>query len=98
MGVTDSWGATPLEQTEALAGDPLLPAATLAPTSSRVGARPSPGDSRLIVRRLFAPSGGRVGAAVLRAPLAVGDLVMMRRRLLNLKQLAERDATAGPAP
>ncbi len=67
-------------------------------TAVTYATRPTPGGSRLLVRMLFAPPGGRVGAAVLGAPLAVGDLVMMRRQLLNLKRLAERDATAGPDP
>lgn len=67
-------------------------------TAVTYATRPTPGGSRLLVRMLFAPPGGRVGAAVLAAPLAAGDLVMMRRQLLNLKRLAERDATAGPDP
>jgi hypothetical protein len=51
---------------------------------------------RLVVRLLFAPPGGRLAAPVLGAGLGLGDLVMMRRQLLNLKALAERDAAVGP--
>lgn len=53
--------------------------------------------SRLYVRMLFAPPGGAFGARLLGPPLAAGDLLMMRRQLLNLRHLAERDA-ARPSP
>jgi hypothetical protein len=46
--------------------------------------------SRLIVRVLFKAPGGRLGAAVIGRALALGDLVMMRKQLLTLKELAER--------
>ncbi|MEK6251511.1 MAG: hypothetical protein AABM43_06135 [Actinomycetota bacterium] len=50
--------------------------------------------SRLLVKMLVAYRGGRVGAFAAGTPLALGDLVMMRRQLLNLKQLAEETAAA----
>jgi hypothetical protein len=49
------------------------------------------GDGTRIVCRLAVPEGGLLGR-VRREVLAWGDLVMMRRQLLNLKALAERDA------
>ena len=55
-------------------------------------AEPTHGGSRIVVRIAVA-AGGPV--ARLRAhALAWGDLVMMRRQLLNLKAFAERDARA----
>jgi len=51
-----------------------------------------PGRSRLVAKVLTNPLGGVVGA-VLRRVLPVGDLVMMRRQLLNLKRLAEGGAS-----
>lgn len=52
--------------------------------------------TRLLVRVLVAnPPGARAGL-VRRAVLAPGDLVMMRRQLLNLRRLAERSARAEP--
>ena len=62
----------------------------------RVAAR-GPETSRLVVKLLAAAPGGPFHALtrnVLRALLPVGDLVMMRKQLLNLKALAERDATS----
>jgi hypothetical protein len=50
--------------------------------------------SRLLVKMLVAYRGGRIGAFAAGTPLALGDLVMMRRQLLNLKQLAEQTAAA----
>jgi hypothetical protein len=50
--------------------------------------------SRLLVKMLVAYRGGRIGAFAAGTPLALGDLVMMRRQLLNLKQLAEETAAA----
>lgn len=47
--------------------------------------------SRLVVKLVMVPAGGLVGA-VLRPLLPAGDLVMMRRQLLNLKALAEATA------
>ncbi|HEX5852340.1 MAG TPA: hypothetical protein VFY36_04550 [Solirubrobacteraceae bacterium] len=51
---------------------------------------PSDGATRLLVRVLFDPPGGRFGSALVGHALAVGDLVMMRKQLLTLKALAER--------
>lgn len=49
-------------------------------------------QSRLIVKLVFAAPRGPLGS-VLKALLPAGDLVMMRKQLLTLKALAERDAT-----
>lgn len=59
--------------------------------------RDGPVASRLAVRVRFDPPGGRVGAVTLGLALAVGDLLMMRKQLLTLRGLAERDARAGSA-
>ena len=52
-----------------------------------VAAAPS-GGSRLVVKLVMTPRPGIAGA-MLRRVLPAGDLVMMRRQLLNLKALAE---------
>lgn len=49
------------------------------------------GRSRLVVKLTFATPRGPVGS-VMRRILPAGDLVMMRKQLLTLKRLAERDA------
>jgi hypothetical protein len=51
---------------------------------------------RLVVKLLMAWPSGWHGRAM-RALLPAGDLVMMRRQLLNFKALAERDAAAAAA-
>jgi hypothetical protein len=48
--------------------------------------------TRLVVRVLFAPGGPGVIATPTARALALGDLVMMRKQLLTLKALSERDA------
>ena len=48
-------------------------------------------QSRLVVKLVFTAPPGALGS-VLRALLPAGDLVMMRKQLLTLKALAERDA------
>lgn len=48
--------------------------------------------SRLVAKLLVAPPAGPLGSRPARSLLAAGDLVMMRRQLLNLARLAERDA------
>jgi hypothetical protein len=59
---------------------------------SYVVMRGGPGASRLVVKVVMVPLRG-VAGAVLRRLLPAGDLVMMRRQLLNLKALAEASAT-----
>jgi hypothetical protein len=56
--------------------------------------RPSGSGSRLLGRVLFPAPGGRLGALLIGRPFALGDLVMMRKQLLTLKELAELDAAA----
>jgi hypothetical protein len=53
------------------------------------------GRTRLVARVLFNLPGGRLATAPAAHVLALGDLVMMRKQLLTLKALAERDATRG---
>ena len=50
------------------------------------------GRCRLVVRLLVRHTGGRAVALVRGALLPWGDVVMMRRQLLNLKRLAEETA------
>ena len=52
----------------------------------------SDGPSRLVARVLFDPPGGRLATPIVGQALAIADLVMMRKQLLTIKQLAERDA------
>jgi hypothetical protein len=47
--------------------------------------------SRLVAKLLVTPPNGLLGSLPARAFLAAGDLVMMRRQLLNLAALAERE-------
>jgi hypothetical protein len=53
--------------------------------------RPRAEAFRLVVRVLFKTPGSRLGDALAGQPLVLGDLVMMRKQLLTLKQLAERE-------
>ena len=55
-------------------------------------AEPATGGSRIVCRLAVAARGPLARARA--HALAWGDLVMMRRQLLNLKALAERDARA----
>jgi hypothetical protein len=63
------------------------------PVAMTYAAEPDGHDSR-IVCRIAAAADGPLARARAHA-LAWGDLVMMRRQLLNLKALAERDAATG---
>jgi hypothetical protein len=60
-----------------------------------VAAPQGPETSRLVAKIAFAAPGGLVGIAARRV-LPAGDLVMMRKQLLTLRDLAERDAREGP--
>jgi hypothetical protein len=54
--------------------------------------------SRLVARVIYEPPGPRLRAVVQGWGLALGDIVMMRKQLLTLKRLAERDAHGSLAP
>lgn len=56
-------------------------------TAVTYAVRPRHRSTRLLVRVLFDPT-SRIGAALI-PPLALGDLVMMRKQLLTLRDLAE---------
>jgi hypothetical protein len=55
---------------------------------------PADGCTRLVARVLFDPPGGRLAGALVGHALALGDLVMMRKQLLTLRSLAEREHSA----
>jgi len=57
----------------------------------------APGSCRLLAKLLVRYPAGPEGWT-LRAVLPLGDLVMMRRQLLNLKALAERDGAGASHP
>ena len=60
------------------------------PVAMTYAAEPVPDGSSRLLCRLAVPWRGRLQGP--RPGLAWGDLVMMRRQFLNLKELAERDA------
>jgi hypothetical protein len=60
-------------------------------TAVTYAVRPQASSTRLLARVLFEPPGSGIPAALIGWGLAVGDLVMMRKQLLTLKALAERD-------
>lgn len=55
---------------------------------------PPRGSSCRLLAKLLVRYPGTLAGSVLRRVLPLGDLVMMRRQLLNLKRLAERDGRA----
>jgi hypothetical protein len=55
------------------------------------------GRSRIVVKLCVSYAGG-IQRPLMRVLLPPGDLLMMRRQLLNLKQLAERTAAAANTP
>jgi len=57
-----------------------------------------PGGSRLVVKLLTRRGPGGLGREATRLLLPVGDLVMMRRQLLNLAALAERSTSGAETP
>jgi hypothetical protein len=71
-----------------------VPVGPGADAGAGAGADATTGSCRLVVKLAFAWPPGLLGP-VIRTLLPAGDLVMMRRQLLNLKALAERDAGLG---
>ena len=60
--------------------------------------RPAPGSACRLLAKLLVRYPPTVAGAFMRRVLPLGDLVMMRRQLLTLKRLAERDASAERPP
>ncbi len=55
---------------------------------------PQDGDSHLLMRIRWTPPPVPLPARLTERAIALGDLVMARRQLLNLKRLSERDSAA----
>jgi hypothetical protein len=66
----------------------------LGDVSSTYMVAPAEGGSRLVLKLVCDPPGGRVFAAPYRWVMPWFDLFMMRKQFLNLKRLAEKTATA----
>ncbi len=67
----------------------------LGPVAVTYAVAPEPGgDVRLLARIRWTPRAVPLGREALGTALALGDLAMARRQLLNFKALAERDAAA----
>lgn len=64
----------------------------VAVTYAVIGGGASPSGTRLLARVLFEAPAARIAGALASHALSIGDLVMMRKQLLTLKALAERDA------
>jgi hypothetical protein len=60
--------------------------------------RPGEGDACRLLAKLLVRYPRGLAGLLLRGVLPAGDLVMMRRQLLNLKSLAERDAARPDHP
>ena len=66
----------------------------LGDVSSTYTVAPAEGGSRLVLKLVCDPPGGRLLAAPYRLVMPWFDLFMMRKQFLNLKRLAEKTATA----
>ena len=62
-------------------------------TATYVVTRIDTNRSRLVAKLEFTAARGRIRSLIRRHVLPTGDLIMMRKQLLTLKKLAERDAS-----